>query len=113
MFEMKRMFLYMVLATLLSVTPQILSQHEPKSKPQEQDVKDLRTVSGQLVVEGRTTTDFDPREVLTYKLEEVALPKPVKVEIRGEKKEFQSVLRLTIMGASSLIAHLIWIETRR
>lgn len=110
MFEMKRLFPYMVLATLLSATSQILPQQEPKSKPQEHGVKDLRTVSGQLVVEGRTSTAIDPREVVTYKLEEVALPEPFTAEVRGKKKEFRSVLRLTIMSASSLDAHMIWID---
>jgi hypothetical protein len=74
--RMKTMFVYMVFVTLLSGAPQILAQQGPKPKAQESGVKDLRTLSGELVVEGRNKTPAGPLKLLTYKLEEVALPQP-------------------------------------
>lgn len=107
---MKRMFAYMVFVAALSCAPQILSQQGGKPEPQKSKVNDLRTLSGALVAEGRTKTTVGPLKLVTYKLEEVTLPQPVEVEVRGEKKQFQNVLRLTIMSESNIDAHLIWID---
>ena len=107
---MKRRIANMAFVILLSGAPQILAQQDPMAKPQDSGVRDLRTLSGELVVESRTKISIGPLKILTYKLEEVTLPQPVEVDVRGAKKRFQSVLRLTIMSASNLDAHLIWID---
>lgn len=87
-----------------------VAQRQLTTRPKDSTTKDLRIAPGKTLSEGSNKTPLDPLQILTYKLEEVALPEPVTAEVRGKEKEFHSVLRLTIMSALSLDAHLIWID---
>lgn len=82
----------------------------PESISQESPMPDLRIKSGKLLAKGQNATPSGPLKLLSYKLEEVNLPQPVELEIRGRKELAQSALRLTITSGANLHAHLIWID---
>ncbi len=65
---------------------------------------------GKMIAAGRSTIPIGPKQLLTYILEEVPLPKPIQLEIRGKKQQFETALRLTITSKSIQGAHVIWID---
>jgi hypothetical protein len=107
--RMRIPFIPVLLAMMIACGSQVLSQQAAASA-QKPAIRDLRTVPGKLLSEGRNRNSSGPLELITYKLEEVPLPELVQVEIAGKRKEFQSVLRLTITSASDLDAHMLWID---
>ena len=85
-------------------------QGVPQSTAQGSTMHDLRVKSGKLLAKGQNTTPSGPLKLLSYKLEEIDLPQPLELEIRGRKELTQSALRLTITSRANLDAHLIWID---
>jgi hypothetical protein len=95
------------LGVLLILCPLLTPRNaQQASSPNRDLLADERGAPGKLISSGGNSTPAGPLKLLTYKLEEVTLPQPVEVDIRGEKKRFHSVLRLTITSASDLDAHL-------
>jgi len=79
-------------------------QQLPKNDPQ--------MSAGRLVAKGENTHPVGDNKLLSYKLEEVDLPKPMEFDIRGKKLQLSTVLRLTITSESISGAHTIWIDCR-
>lgn len=107
---MRKLVKYVVLATVISgILPVFGQQGQPgKLEPA---IKDLRVAHGKTLTEGSNKSPFGPRQLLTYKLEEVPLSEPIKLKIRGREKAIDNVFRLTITGGESLAAAgIIWID---
>ena len=76
---------------------------------QDARIADARTTPGKLIAKGDNRTPVGRHKLLTYKLEEVELPVPIELEIRGKKERFATALRLTITSESIQGAHAIWL----
>jgi hypothetical protein len=80
----------------------------------------LRAAKGGLLVSGQSSTISvdpsgrsanEPRESITYSLEEVMLPEPRELEIHGRIGTLESAFRLILAGGKSLPSvGLIWID---
>jgi hypothetical protein len=81
-----------------------------QSAQQESTKNDPHLAAGRLVANGESRTPIGDSKLLTYKLEEVDLPKPLEFEIRGKTQHLTTVLRLTITSESISGAHTIWID---
>jgi hypothetical protein len=81
-----------------------------QSAQQESTKSDPHLAAGRLVANGESKTPIGENKLLTYKLEEVDLPKPLDFEIRGKTHHLTTVLRLTITSESIQGAHTIWID---
>jgi hypothetical protein len=71
---------------------------------------DLRKAGGKLVSEGQNKTPVGPRKLLSYKLEEVDLPKPKEITANGRKRSVTTVLRLSINAEQHQPNSVIWID---
>lgn len=77
----------------------------------QQDKEDaVRRAQGRLISEGQNKTAVGPRKLLTYKLEELDLPQPKEIRLRGKKHQVTTVLRLTIKGEIHQPDSVIWID---
>jgi len=81
-----------------------------QSAQQESTKSDPHLAAGRLVANGESRTPIGENRLLTYKLEEVDLQKPLEFEIRGKTHHLTTVLRLTITSESIQGAHTIWID---
>ena len=85
----------------------------PTSKDQELTLSDVLKLPGHIVAQGTNTKAVGAFKVATYRLEEVVLPRTIKVEICGQKVQVGKALRLTIIGGPFLVRALppvIWIN---
>ncbi len=88
-----------------------VAQNKPTTRSENGDTRDLRVAPGKLLAAGSNKLPIGPLKLLTYKLEEVSLPEPKELEIRGKKQRIESIYRLTITGGESLAAAgMIWID---
>src|SRR6266702_869665 len=76
---------------------------------QDKRMEDPQTAPGKLIAKGDNKRPVGLHKLLTYKLEEVELPVPIELEIRGKKERFAKALRLTITSESIQGAHAIWL----
>jgi len=81
-----------------------------QSAQQESTKSDPHLAAGRLMANGESRTRIGDSKLLTYKLEEVDLPKPLEFEIRGKTQHLTTVVRLTITSESISGAHTIWID---
>ena len=70
--------------------------------------KDVRTMPGKLLAEGRNTTPVGPYGLLTYRIEEVTLAESGNTEAVGSRG-VKTALRLTITGTSLLTVTKVWV----
>jgi len=94
----------MLIASVLPVFGQ-----QAQSGTKEPAMKDLRIAPSKLLAAGSNELPSGPHKLLTYKLEEVELPVPIELEIRGKKERFATALRLTITSESIQGAHAVWL----
>jgi hypothetical protein len=87
-------------------------QTPTKHSSDAQQVRDLRIASGSLLIQGENNKPVGPLGLLTYRLEEVPLDKPIDIFV-GKKQRIESVIRLTITGKSIARANVIWINDAR
>jgi len=97
-----------VLAVLLLAFNVNLALGQPAQ--QESTKNDPHMSAGRLVANGESRSPVGENRLLTYKLEEVDLPKPLEFKIRGKTHTLSTVLRLTITSESISGAHTIWID---
>ena len=81
-----------------------------QSAQQESTKNDPHLSAGRLVANGESKTPIGENKLLTYKLEEVDLQKPLELKIRGKTHRLSTALRLTITSESISGAHTIWID---
>ncbi len=73
----------------------------------------LRSRPKKLLAKGKNAMPAGLLKLRTYRVEEVALPKAVEVEVRGRNETVQSVILLTIRGGPFPVRALppvIWID---
>lgn len=87
-------------------------QTPTKSSVTNHQVKDLRIIPGKLLIQGENNIPVGPLGLLTYKLEEIPLERPVDI-IVGKKQRIETAIRLTLTGNSISRAHVIWINDAR
>ena len=68
------------------------------SQDQEITVSDLLKLPGRVMARGGNTRPVSNLKVVTYRLEEVALPHPQEVKIRGRQEQVTRAFRITIIG---------------
>ncbi len=79
------------------------------SGPQRESIeKNVRTMPGKLLAEGRNTTPVGPYGLLTYRIEEVTLPESGR-EAVGSRGAVKTALRLMITGTSLLTVTKVWV----
>jgi hypothetical protein len=61
-------------------------------------LSEVLKLPGRVLGRGHNSKPFGPYKVTTYLVEEVTLPHPVEVEIRGKKKRVTRAFRITIYG---------------
>jgi hypothetical protein len=81
-----------------------------QSGQQESSKSDPHLAVGRLVANGESRIPIGENRLLTYKLEEVDLQKPLEFVIRGKTHRLSTVLRLTITSESIQGAHTIWVD---
>lgn len=67
---------------------------------------EILELPGRVLGRGRNREPVGPHKVTTYLIEEVKLPRPVEVEIRGKKKRVTRAYRVTIYGGPFIVGAL-------
>lgn len=75
-----------------------LRQDQPARSPEQEIRSKLLKLPGRVLGRGRNTKPTGPNGVTTYLIEEVTLPYPIEVEIRGKMKRVTRAFRITIFG---------------
>ena len=88
----------------------VSAQQRATSNLQQPLLNDPHVAPGRLLAEGQNAVPVSPLNLLTYKLEEVELARPVELAIRGKTERFETALRLTITSKSIQVAPAIWID---
>ena len=113
-FKSKTVFVAVALLLLLVCTLSVSLAHQLPTPPDEQPgMPDLLNLPGRLLAEGSNTSPVGFLRVARYRLEELSLNVPLKVDIRGRKVEVDRAWRLTITGgpfAVRALPPIIWID---
>ena len=97
-----------VLGLVLAVSGSGIAQLKPET--QEISMTQLILKPGKLITEGHNKTPLTSKRLLTYRLEEVPLSKPLQLQIRGRKEIVRSTLRITITSELIQGSHIIWVD---
>ena len=102
------------LLLLLAGGPRALAQQTDGPANQEGlTMTDLLKLPGRLLGEGRNTRPAGQFKLLSYRVEELALPRAVKVEVRGQEVETDRAWRLTVTGGPFPVRDLpavVWVN---
>lgn len=74
---------------------------------------ELMKLSGKLIGEGSNTHPIGPLKLVSYRVEELSLPRAMKVELRGRKVEVDKAWRVTLTGGPFPVRSspaVIWID---
>lgn len=74
---------------------------------------ELLKLPGKILGEGTNTKAIGKYKVASYRIEEVALPRTVEVEVRGQKVQATRAFRVTLVGGPFAVRALppvIWID---
>jgi hypothetical protein len=108
--ECARHWKYSLTVLIAGLLAALTGQQAVGSGPQQRVIeKDVRTISGKLLAEGRNTTPVGPYGLLTYRLEKVTLAESGDRETLTDKGATKTALRLTITGTSLLRVTKVWI----
>lgn len=80
---------------------------------QELNMADLLKLPGKVLGEGKNTRPVGPLGLMKYRVEELQLPRSMKVELRGKQVEVDKAWRVTITGGPFPVRALpavIWID---
>src|ERR1044072_9423022 len=87
-FKSKSMFVTIALLLLLVCTLSVSLAYQVPTLPDKQpNLPDLLNLAGRLLAEGSNTSPVGVLRVASYRLEELSLDVPLKVDIRGRKVE--------------------------
>jgi len=113
-FKSKSMFVTIALLLLLVCTLSVSLAYQVPTLPDKQpNLPDLLNLAGRLLAEGSNTSPVGVLRVASYRLEELSLDVPLKVDIRGRKVEVDKAWRLTVSGGPFTVRALppvIWID---
>ena len=80
---------------------------------EEVTMAEMLKLPGQVLSEGKNTRPVGQFQLLTYRVEELKLPRSVKVELHGQQVEVDKAWRLTISGGPFSVRALpavIWVD---
>jgi hypothetical protein len=106
----------MAIGLLLMIAggPRALAQQVNGPANQERlTMTDLLKLPGRLVSEGQNTRPAGQLKLLSYRVEELTLPRVMKVELRGQEVEADRAWRLTVTGGPFPVRDLpavIWVD---
>lgn len=114
LFKFKSTSVTSALLLLLICTVSIsLAQQIPTLPDKNPNMPDLLNLPGRLLAEGSNTSPVGLLKVVRYRLEELSLATPLKVDIRGKQVEVDRAWRLTITGGPFAVRALppvIWVD---
>jgi|SRR5215204_4865310 len=88
-----------LLLLLVAAGPRALAQQADGPASQKGlTMTELLKLPGRLLGEGRNTRPAGQFKLLSYRVEELTLPRAVKVEVRGQEVETDRAWRLTVTG---------------
>ena len=103
-----------LLLLLIAAGPPVLTQQANGPANQEGlTMPDLLKLPGELLGKGRNTRPAGQFKLLSYKVEELALPRSMKVELRGQQAEVDKAWRLTLTGGPFPVRALpavVWVD---
>jgi hypothetical protein len=102
-----------LLAALLAAGQSEALAQTQGSAAEEIALSELLSLPGTIIGQGRNTKAVGPHKVASYRVEHLALPRPVTVEIGGKKSETAEAFRLTIVGGPFPVRALppvIWVD---
>ena len=85
----------------------------PAQTEQELSMSDLLKLPGKILGEGINTKATGKFKAATYRVEEIALPRMMEVEIRGQKMQASRAFRLNVTGGPFPVRALppvVWID---
>jgi hypothetical protein len=93
----------------------LAQSQNPSTSPEDQELSfsDLLKLPGKVVGEGTNTRATGKFKVVTYRLEEVALPRAMEVKIHKQNVQVNKAFRLTVTGGPFPVRALppvIWID---
>jgi hypothetical protein len=107
------MSLFLAALLMVFLSTAFGSPQSARDDVNKQRVTDLRIVPGKPLIQGVNNIPVGPLGLLTYKLEEVTLNPPIKIQRLGKQQPIETAIRLTITGKSVWTARVIWIDDAR
>ena len=105
-----------LLLLLMAGGPRALAQQVAgPADGEELTVADLLKLPGKVLGEGETTRPAGQLKLLKYRVEELQLPRSVKVELRGRQVEVDKAWRVTLSGGPFPVRALpavIWVDDK-
>lgn len=101
-----------LLILLAAAQSQALAQDQAPAH-QEVTLSELLDLPGTVIGEGRNTKAVGPHKAASFRVEHLALPRPVVAEIGGKKTETAEAFRLTIVGGPFAVRALppvVWVD---
>ncbi|HYO63100.1 MAG TPA: hypothetical protein VER08_05525 [Pyrinomonadaceae bacterium] len=83
------------------------------AQEQELNMTDILRLPGTVVGEGANTRAVGPFKARSFRVEEVSLPRPMRVEVRGRQTEVTKAYRLTVVGGPFPVRALppvVWVD---
>ena len=103
-----------LLLLLITAGPRALAQQANGPASQEGlTMTELLKLPGRLLGEGRNTRPAGQLKLLSYRVEELTLPRAVKVESRGQEVETDTAWRLTVTGGPFPVRDMpavVWVD---
>jgi hypothetical protein len=99
-----------VLPLLLASGPRVFAQN---SNDKEVPVKELLRLPGRVLAETKSARPEGELKLTGYRVEEIQLPRPLNVEIRGQQVAVERAWRVTVTGGPFPVRALpavIWID---
>jgi hypothetical protein len=104
--------LSLLLLVLTGVT-QTRAQDAADHNAQEPKMSDLLKMPGKVIAESASAAPAGKLKVKNYRVEELTLPAPVNVEVRGKRAEVSRAFRVTVTGGPFPVRALpavVWID---
>ncbi len=103
-----------LLLLLMAISPRTHAQQVAGSAAdKELTVTDLLKLPGKVLAKGKNTSPVGQFKLLNYRVEELALPRSMKVELNGQQVEVNKAWRVTVTGGPFPVRALpavIWID---
>jgi hypothetical protein len=103
----------LLLLLVVCQSPAFARQQEQAAGGREIALSELLNLPGTIIGEGRNVKAVGPHKIATYRVEHLALPRPVVAEIGGKKVETAEAFRLTIVGGPFPVRALppvVWVD---
>jgi hypothetical protein len=103
---------FAALALLLAAGPRVFAQRNDKA-PSNKEMRELLKQPGKLVSEARSARPNGDLKLTGYRVEEIQLPRSMRVEVQGQPAVVNKAWRVTVNGGPFPVRALpavVWIE---